>query len=80
VTKDGYAAISDGMSLSEVRKILRAEGEEVSSGGGLHTYSWKANEGFGNMTALFEFTTRRDATGYVSEDFILRSKAQIGLR
>jgi len=70
VTLENFGRIKDGMSYSDVVKILGKEGTEISSSNiaGYKTvmYQWEG-QGFGNMNAMFQ-------------NGKLVSKAQFGLK
>jgi hypothetical protein len=71
ITMDKFERLQDGMSYSEVKAILGQPGEQLSSSslGGSTTvmYQWRAEEGFGNMNAMFQ-------------DDKMISKSQYGLK
>ena len=52
VSRDNYNRIKDGMTMKKVEAIL-GPGKEVSSAGGVTTYSWQDNE-FNTISILFQ--------------------------
>ena len=52
VSRDNYNRIKDGMTMKKVEAIL-GPGKEVSSSGGVTTYSWQDNE-FNTISILFQ--------------------------
>lgn len=59
VTLAGYNALREGMSYAEAVRVLGGSGTELSSGGAVAGYAtvmyqWKASDGIGNMTAMFQ--------------------------
>jgi hypothetical protein len=71
VTMANYLRLEDGMSYADATRILGRSGEEISrsdvAGYTTVMYSWKAEEGIGNMNAMFQNDK-------------LVTKAQFGLR